>query len=618
MKRILILLGAASIILTSCGTTTSDTTKNIESEITSSNTDTTKGIAEKLYAANGVELNIDMSQYSDKAKLLTADDIYILSYNCGYISGNHPVMMIIENQEQLDFAFERYGLSLPPEGLSKDELWDYGSTAISDSFNEMIAEYPINDYSYVIEYDEVSCGGYDLRVGALLVDQDKLHFVRTADSKTPEPESVQPDVMGGFCYMAAVPKGTLMNEHYESWTYPDKNDLYQDIDFCYQVDYDISDTTELYQIYGDAGYIVRNEEELQTLVNMAGSVTNRSNQPAFTFQLNVDYNKAALLFRFFISDNEKIAHSSSQVRIENNTVHMDYNSSDGSCTGLAYAVIPLRFLPDELSSDWKSPDGTVNSSDDAPKIDMSMYSKNAKLYTADEIMLYANSIGNLGFEGKYTIFSDDNSRQEYIAWDNYGFGEDNGFVKLVEHNIGDENVYFVQYISGLEENSDMQLLGLVIDGNKAEFVYYDRNSKREYQSANGNGGIGFYAAVPVEDIKSDCFEGWEIPKDGNEGDTIEDGYIAVFRSGMDVNAIGEETYETYVYKKEKGYHYVNVTSTMMDYPFWWKHEITSSGEVSSKEEILEQAKQNAAANIVTLPGDDNTMYFVDSFMTLDW
>ncbi len=557
-----------------------------------------------------------MDDYGDKAKLLTADNIYLLSYNSGYISADHPDRMIIENQEQLDYALERYGLALPPEDLTADELWHY-NTAISEPFNEMADKYPISDYSYVIEYEEVTCGGYSLKVGALLVDETVLHFVKTADSKMPDPDSEQPDVMGGFCYMAVVPKGTLMNEHYDGWTYPDKNDMYQDIDFSYKVDYNLSDSTELYQIYGDAGYIVRNDEEMQTLMDMAKSVTNKSNEPAFTFHLDVDYNKAALLFSFFPCDNEKEPHSASTVSIENDTVHMAYDASDGSCTGLAYAAIPLRFLPDKLTSDWKSPDVNSNISDKAPKIDMSKYSKNAKLYTSDQIMLYARSIGDLGFNGKYTLFSDDNSRQEHIAWENYGFGEDSGFVKLVENNIGCENVYFVQYISNTEKNSDIQLLGLVIDEDKAEFVYYDRNSDREYKTATGGEGIGFYASVPADDIKSTHFDGWEIPKDGNEGDLIEEGYIAVFRSGMEAENVGEETYETYVYKTEKGYKYVNTASTMMEYPFWIKHIITSSGDVSSKEEILEQAEKNSAANIVTLPGDD-TMYFVEKFMTMDW
>ena len=66
-----------------------------------------------------------------------------------------------------------------------------------------------------------------------------------------------------------------------------------------------------------------------------------------------------------------------------------------------------------------------------------------------------------------------------------------------------------------------------------------------------------------------------------------------------------------------GYRYVNVTSTKMEYPFRTRHEITGSGEVSSKEEVLEQAEKNEAVTLVTLPGDDDTMYFVKKFMTMD-
>lgn len=195
MKRYLIALGILCLTFTSCS---------------------------KHYSADGTKLRIDMRQYSENAKLLTADDIYLLSYNCGYISGEHPGLLIIEEQEQLDCALEQYGLALPPEGLSEDELWHY-NTAISEPFNRMVGEYPITDYSYVIEYDEVGCGDYDLKVGALLVDEDYLHFVYTADSKTPDPRSGHPCVMDGFCYMAAVPKDMLMNNHYEHWTYPRKD-----------------------------------------------------------------------------------------------------------------------------------------------------------------------------------------------------------------------------------------------------------------------------------------------------------------------------------------------------------------------------------------------------------
>ena len=105
---------------------------------------------------------------------------------------------------------------------------------------------------------------------------------------------------------------------------------------------------------------------MQTLMNMSKSVTNKSNEPAFTFHLDVDYNKAALLFRFFPCDKEKKPHPSDKISIENDTVHMEYDASDGSCTGLAYAAIPLRFLPDKFTQDWKSPDVDPNISDTKP------------------------------------------------------------------------------------------------------------------------------------------------------------------------------------------------------------------------------------------------------------
>lgn len=225
MKRYLIALGILALILTSCSSNMANDTVQDEAGTPSSVEPTAANETEKHYSADGTELRIDMSQYGENAKLLTADDIYLLSYECGSISGSHPPrLLIIENQEQLDCALEQYGLALPTDELTEDELWFY-DTAIAEPFNEMAAKYPVSDYSYVIEYDEVSRGGYDLKVGALLVDEENLFFVHTADSRTPKESSIQFDVMGGFCYMAAVPKDTLMNGHYEGWTYPDRNGI---------------------------------------------------------------------------------------------------------------------------------------------------------------------------------------------------------------------------------------------------------------------------------------------------------------------------------------------------------------------------------------------------------
>lgn len=150
----------------------------------------------------GKKLKIDLSKYSKDVKLLTADDIYLMSFHCGYISDSQPYRLIIETRQQLDCALKQYAL-VPGELMTE--------------------QYPISDYSYVIEYVEVGSGGFDLKAGGLVVDTDRLAFVQSEDSRTPDPNSVQTTVMDGFCYMAALPKGTLMNEHYENWTYPESN-----------------------------------------------------------------------------------------------------------------------------------------------------------------------------------------------------------------------------------------------------------------------------------------------------------------------------------------------------------------------------------------------------------
>lgn len=145
---------------------------------------------------------IDMSKYSEAAKLLTADDTYLMSFNCGY-AWDTRFKLIIETEQQLDCAMNEYG------------------SLFADLFSETSENYPISQYSYVVEYAAVSTGGYDLKAGALLVDTDTLFFVQSADSRTPDPYSDQPDVMDGFCYMAVLSKGTLLNEHYGGWTYPE-------------------------------------------------------------------------------------------------------------------------------------------------------------------------------------------------------------------------------------------------------------------------------------------------------------------------------------------------------------------------------------------------------------
>ena len=77
-----------------------------------------------------------------------------------------------------------------------------------------------------------------------------------------------------------------------------------------------------------------------------------------------------------------------------------------------------------------------------------------------------------------------------------------------------------------------------------------------------------------------------------------DDYIAVLRGG-----VGEKTSETYVYETDKGYKYINVTSTTVSWGSpQWNHEVKKTGTVSSKEEVVEIAKKHGADSCVTYPG----------------
>ncbi|MDE6530127.1 MAG: hypothetical protein K2K96_05065 [Lachnospiraceae bacterium] len=507
MRKIRILLAILCLFLTSCNFTENN------HDILSSTETGSESKTQEYFSADGVALNIDMQNYSDQAKLLTADDIYLLSFNCGYISGNTPGMLVIENEEQLDYALERYGLALPSDDMTEDELWNY-STAIAEPFHEMVQNYPISEYSYVIEYDEVGCGGYDLRVGALLVDKDIMHFVRTADSKTPAPDSIQPDVMGGFCYMAAVPKDILPTEHYERWTYPDINDISQAADYFFATYY-LSDTTELYEVYGEKNYIIRTEEEYQTFVAMAESVTDHSGESIITYNDKIDFDETVLLFQFYCFDGLTVRTMADGVEIQGNNITMTYQKNDGNYTGMAYAEIPVRFLTESDYNGWEKPDENSVSVPEPVQINMSAYSADAKFYTPDQIMMFCAPIGDLGFNGKYAIIcSDDEMLNEMLiqaAYDDYGFGQDSSFNRLIDNNLWFENAFFVQYIGQTEENTDLRLMGLVVDGNKVDFLYYDNNEDQRYRTANGTGGFGMYAAVPVSDITTERFEGWKNP-----------------------------------------------------------------------------------------------------------
>lgn len=138
-------------------------------------------------------------------KYYTSEEIYLLSYENGYVDNDRRFNnMVIENEEQLAYAKE-HSLIQPAD--------------------EMVEQYPLTEYTYIIEYYQVSSGGYSLKAESLCIGDNYMYFKMTDDSYTPKAGEAVTCVMGGFLHMAAVPKSYLGDRKYDNWTYPDRNDM---------------------------------------------------------------------------------------------------------------------------------------------------------------------------------------------------------------------------------------------------------------------------------------------------------------------------------------------------------------------------------------------------------
>lgn len=471
----------AAVMLTGCSEMQTENPRN----------DAAKNILEMTEPSySEPDLKINMNQYSSEAKLYRPEDIYLQSFDCGCVNDADFRLLAIETEEQLAYALVRYG-------------------SFGGLISEMAESYPISEYSYFVEYDEVSSGGWYIHCGALLVDKDKLLFVRTTDSYSPGETEMVPAVMGGFCHMAAVPKSYLLNDCYQGWTYPDVNNMYQDRNYLYQVHYQLTDNPRLADIYGDTHYIIRSEAEYDALLAMSQYETDsRYEKPVLQKDNRIDFTETALLVTFFTGDGKHYGSNSEGVTISGNTITMKYQQSDGNCSGMAFAKIPVRFLTEASYDEWETPVETDVPAPEIPEIDMSRYSENARIYTTDDIMLYSMHHKEQDFSGRYYLNGEEPELLIEIAWDDYGLGMDQGFVDLEERNFWWDNAFFVEYVH-VEEGCDLRPLALVVDGDTAEFVYYDRNGNSA--PADGTDCFGFYAAVPTEESLPDALTRWKIP-----------------------------------------------------------------------------------------------------------
>jgi len=294
----------------------------------------------------------------EESRIYTDEDIYLESFECGYISEYQKIRyatVVIETKEQLKFAEEYYGLK---ELDSVPGDYSVFVSPFALVFQEMKEQYSLEEYNYVLSYDEVSSGGYYYHADRLEITDDGIWFLMDDESYSPKDDEAVTCVMGGFGHVAAVPKEYMEGQTFPGAIYPDANDLLQDRDYQLSAVYDIADET-LYEVYGDAKYLIRNKEEYEAYLAMAKGVKLNERR---TLEWNVDFEKTALLITFFTKDDPYIFCETKPVEINGNEIRMDYelvlyNSGEKTepSTGLICAHIPQRFLKEKSYEGWVTP-----------------------------------------------------------------------------------------------------------------------------------------------------------------------------------------------------------------------------------------------------------------------
>ncbi len=294
----------------------------------------------------------------EESQIYTDEDIYLKSFDCGYISEYQKIRyttVIIETKEQLDYAEDHYGLKVL-ESASDD--YTVFESPFAATIQEMKEQYPLEEYNYVFRYDEVSSGGYYYHADRLEMTEDSIRFLMDDKSYSPRGNDAVAAVMGGFGHIAAVPKEYMEGRTFSGVIYPDANDMYQDQDYQLSASYDLADAS-LYQVYGDGKYLIRNQAEYEAYLAMADGVKLNERR---TLEMYVDFERTALLVTFFTREEPYIFCETKPVEIDGNEIKMDYELVQVNpgekmepATGILYAYIPQRFLTEESYRGWITP-----------------------------------------------------------------------------------------------------------------------------------------------------------------------------------------------------------------------------------------------------------------------
>lgn len=127
----------------------------------------------------------------------------------------------------------------------------------------------------------------------------------------------------------------------------------------------------------------------------------------------------------------------------------------------------------------------------------------------------------------------------------------------------------------------------------------DKSESRSTSVAESSRAVSEYKEDPGASSK-----GYEVPS----------GWIASINNG-----VGEQMSKTFVYWDEAGYKYINITSTTQSWgSTTWVNKYCSEGKCSSKEEVLEAAKEFGSAGFVVLPQDSTKTLTLDDFLKIDF
>ncbi len=185
----------------------------------------------------------------------------------------------------------------------------------------------------------------------------------------------------------------------------------------------------------------------------------------------------------------------------------------------------------------------------------------------------------------------------------YGLGGESGYVTAESDEAEVINGFIEAFrevtIKSTDHNPESDMY--VADG--GEDIIFGMEDGRQFHIAM-DGRIWIHTDDVVFELDNTgrlsemCVMMQEIAYMNQAGGNVPDDYIAVLRGG-----VGEKTSETYVYETDKGYKYINVTSTTVSWGSpQWNHAVEKIGTVSSKEEVVEIAKRHGADSCVTYPG----------------